>query len=99
MPRPCAVEVHVCRYEESWNRIMMPRPCAVEVHVSCYSNRKLWTDSSKRETPRGKPVASRKILCFLIATSVRLHGTSPWYLSAFSQSLLNAGVNETRKQT
>jgi hypothetical protein len=40
----------------------MPRPCAVEVHASSPITANLWTKSSKRETPRGKPVASRKIL-------------------------------------
>ncbi len=39
MPRPCAVESHVCRYEESWSGFGMPRPWAVEVHASCPSNR------------------------------------------------------------
>src|SRR6266850_2581767 len=39
----------------------------------------LWTNSSKRETPRGKPVASQKIQCFLIATSVSCHGARPWH--------------------
>src|SRR5258705_792890 len=37
--------------------------------------------SSKREPPRGKPVASREALSdALVATSVSLHGASPWHL-------------------
>jgi hypothetical protein len=62
MPRPCAVEIHVCRYEERWNGFGMPRPCAVEVHVYWRVTANLLTKSMKRETPRRKAVASREIL-------------------------------------
>ena len=31
-------------------------------------------------TPRGKPVASEKLICFVVAANVRLHGASPWHL-------------------
>src|SRR5215813_7487517 len=38
-------------------------------------------NSNKRETPRGKPVASVDLEFWIhLATNVRFHGTSPWHL-------------------
>ena len=36
MPRPCAVESHVCCCKKLEELAEMPRPCAVESHVCCY---------------------------------------------------------------
>src|SRR5262245_5438568 len=52
--------------------LKMPRACPVESHVDAYR-------SIERETPGDKPVASGNPGSF-VATSLRLHGTSPWSL-------------------
>ena len=74
----------------------MPRACPVESHGCCYTSelsRRLDATalgrggspsqlcSSKREAPRGKPVASRILeVNLVLAASVKLHGASPWHL-------------------
>jgi len=51
----------------------IPRACPVELHVSCYL-------ATNVKPPRGKPVASWLLLQIVrVATSVKLHGASPWH--------------------
>jgi hypothetical protein len=48
----------------------------------------LSTKSIERETPRGKPVASQRLLRLSIATSVSLHGARPWHQARFPRRFL-----------
>jgi len=53
----------------------MPRARPVESHAPCYI-------AENREPPRHKAVASdRYVEVAYVATIMKLHGTSPWYLS------------------
>jgi len=66
----------------------MPQPCTVEVHIPTL-------DSDKRETPRGKRVASESISSGLVvAAIVKYHGTSPWHLRLLSKG----GRDKPRKK-
>jgi len=55
MPRACPVECHAGRYTNPSNQQnWMPRPCAVE-------DSRFQLNSSEREAPRDKPVASEEL--------------------------------------
>jgi hypothetical protein len=77
MPRPCAVETRVGRYTDGLSdKDWMPRARPVGDSRSALN-------SSKRETPRDKPVASGSFVFVLLATNMKFHGASPWYLFEF----------------
>src|SRR6266540_6921123 len=75
--------------------LRMPPPCAVEAHVPCY----LLHASSKREPPRGEPVASKPASsALLVATNVRLPRTSRGHPAAvFSAPAEHAGPFANKK--
>jgi hypothetical protein len=57
----------------------MPPACPVEHDVNFFSEKQPRV-GNQREPPPGKPVASPKDLWqFSLATSVNLHGISPWH--------------------
>src|SRR5690242_4854003 len=73
IPRACPVESHVCSYQN-------PQTKGFGCHGLARGASRFLLFSAEREPPRPKAVASSRLLETVgVATSVNLHGTSPWH--------------------
>ncbi len=76
----------------------MPRACPVEVHAGCLTAEcSCHQTSSQRESPRGKPVASRESHAIVVAAIVSLQRDKPVASSESSHGFLRGSYERPAK--